>query len=126
MLRFLVDACGHLQTCVLDRRFAKVKCTVRSEWGSVLPRRLTFQVPLYEPHIHARVQRFIINKLSSFRMPAALRDWLCQSVNIVPKSTPSVGDVLKRGPALSTPKIVCKVLDQEQSLAPFASWRSFS
>ena len=126
VLKFLVDECGHLQTPLFDRLFTEVKRTVRSEWGFVLPRRLTFQVPLYEPHIHARVRRFIINRLSSFCIPTALRDWLCQSVNIVPKSTPSVGDVLKRGPALFTPKIVCKILDQEQSLPPFASWRSFS
>ena len=74
VLRFLVDACGHLQTCLFDRLFAEVKRTVRSEWGFVLPRRLTFQVPLYEPHIHAPVRCFVINKLSSFRIPVALRD----------------------------------------------------
>ena len=35
VLRFLVDACGHLQTCFFDRLFTEVKRTVRSEWGFV-------------------------------------------------------------------------------------------
>ena len=103
VIRFMVDACGH--SCLFDRLFGAVKRTVREQWRFLLnlPWRLTFHVPSYEPHVHGKIQRFIVNGVTFFRIPDALRDWLCKCNSIVPKSTSSVGDVLRRGPTLLTP-----------------------
>ena len=56
MIRFMVDACGHLQTCLFEHLFREVKRTVREQWGFLLSRRLRFNVPSYEPHVHAKIQ----------------------------------------------------------------------
>ena len=124
VIRFMVDACGHLQACLFDRLFRAVKRTVREQCGFLLPRRLTFHVPSYEPHVRAKIRRFIVNHITSFHIPDALRDWLSKCIGIVPNSTPSVGDVLKRGPTLLTPRIACEVLNQHQE-NPFATRNSF-
>ena len=80
VIRFMADACGHLQTCLVNHLFRAVKRTVRGQWGSLLPRRWTFHVPSYEPHVHAKIQRFIGTRIAPFRIPDALRDWPCKCI----------------------------------------------
>ena len=126
MPRFSVDACGHLQAPIFDKYFAAVKASVQSEWGFALPRRLTFHVLSYEPEIQSALRRFVSKRNLVFRIPSALRDWLCKCIVIVPKATPSVGDVLKRGPILSVPAFVTAALNEKQYASPFAASRPFS
>ena len=76
VLRFLVDACGHLQAPVCDKLFAAVKGSVQTEWGFALPRRLTFHLLSYEPKILSTLRRFISKRILEFKIPFALRDWL--------------------------------------------------
>ena len=126
VLRFLVNAWGHLQAPIFDKLFAAVKASVQSECGFALPRRLTFHVLSYEPETQSTLRRFVSKRILEFKIPSALRDWLCKCIVIVTKATPSVGDVLKRGPVLFVPAFVTAALNEKQYTSPFAAWRPFS
>ena len=118
---FLCQVNKHVEPNLFERLFRKLKCDVRKQWGTDLPRRIVIKVPSYAQEVLDVVHKTITGEINKLPLPPGLGHWLSRVVNAISAPTPKIESFAKVSRSVVVNR-VAEELEAWNSHLSFAEW----